>query len=61
MRDYPAATSIARLRPYVGQRTEQVNEAVARILRGKLALEGKRGQPYTLTDAGLARLNGTES
>ena len=58
MRDYPAATSVARLRPYVGQRTEIVSESVARILRANLALAGKRGQPYTLTDAGLARLNG---
>jgi hypothetical protein len=61
MRDYPAATSIARLRPYVAQRTEMVSDAVARILREKLAIEGKRGQPYTLTEAGLVRLNGTES
>jgi hypothetical protein len=59
MRDYPAATSIARLRPYVGQRTGLVSDAVARILRASLALEGKRGQPYTLTDAGRARLNET--
>jgi hypothetical protein len=60
MQDYPAATNITRLRPYVGQRTELVTAAVARILRAKLALDGKRGQPYTLTAAGLARLNGTD-
>lgn len=59
MRDYPTATSITRLRPYVGQRTEMVSGAVARILRAKLATEGKRGQPYTLTEAGVASLNGT--
>lgn len=61
MRDYPAATSIARLRPYVGLRTDAVSESVARILRAKLAREGKRGQPYKLTKAGHTRLKATES
>jgi hypothetical protein len=61
MRDYPAATSIARLRPYVGQRTGHVSDAVARLLRQHLALAGKRGEPFTLTDAGRAALNGTMS
>lgn len=57
MRDYPAATSIAKLRPYVNLRTDVVGDAVARILRAGLAVEGRRGQPYTLTDNGLALLN----
>jgi KaiC/GvpD/RAD55 family RecA-like ATPase len=61
MHDYPAATSIAKLRPYVGQRTELVADAVARILRSHLAVEGKRGQPYTITEAGFVRLNAAKS
>jgi hypothetical protein len=61
MRRYPSATSIARLRPYVGQRTELVSAAVGRILRANLAVEGKRGEPYTLTEAGVACLNGAGS
>ena len=56
MRDYPTATSITRLRPYVGLRTDAVSASVARILREKLATEGKRGQPYTLTEAGQMAL-----
>lgn len=55
MRDHPEATSIKRLRPYVGLGWDAVSDAVARLLRAKLALEGKRSQPYTLTEAGLAR------
>jgi RecA-family ATPase len=57
MRDYPTATSIARLRPYVGFGSKAVTDAVARILRANLVVEGRRGQPFTLTEAGLARLN----
>lgn len=60
IRDYPAATSIARLQPYVGQRTTVITEAIGRLLRGSFILEGKRGQPYTLTPAGLDRLKATE-
>jgi len=58
MRDYPAATNINRLRPYVGLRMEAVSEAVARILRAAWAQEGKRGHPFTLTAAGMSALNG---
>jgi hypothetical protein len=56
MQTYPAATSISRLRPYVGLRTEDVSAAVARILRAGWATEGTRGQPFTLTTAGAAWL-----
>ena len=55
MVDFPAATSIARLRPYVGLRTGVVTDAVGRILRAGWAVEGPRGQPYTVTAAGRAR------
>ena len=58
MRDYPAATSQARLRAYLGIRNETVSEAVARILQTGWAVEGKRGDGYTLTDTGRSRLNG---
>lgn len=61
MRDVPAATSISRLRPYVGLRTDAVNASVVRILHAHLAVEGKRGHPYTLTEAGLVLLNGHDS
>ncbi len=56
MRDYPAATSISSLRPYVSQQMEAVRGAVARILCTQLAVAGKRGQPFALTAAGLAAL-----
>lgn len=58
LHDYPAATSISRLRPYVGLRTEIVSASIARILRAGWAIEGRRGQPYTITTGGAARLNG---
>lgn len=61
IRDNPRATSITALRPYVGLRTELVKQSVDRILLANLALIGKRGQPYTLTEAGLAMLNGSAS
>jgi hypothetical protein len=61
MRDYPAATSISKLRPYVGLGSRQVQDAVARLLRGELAVEGKRGHPFVLTPAGLAQLTGGDS
>jgi GNAT superfamily N-acetyltransferase len=61
MRDYPAATSIQTLRPYVGQGYGPLSEAVARLLREHLALAGKRGAPFLLTDAGRAALNGTKA
>jgi hypothetical protein len=51
------ATSVQRLRPYVGLRMELVNEAVGRILRAGWATEGKRGRPFTITEAGLGYLN----
>ena len=57
MQDYPAATSMGRLRAYVGLRTGVVSDAVGRILRAGWAVEGKRGQPFTITEAGQARLN----
>jgi hypothetical protein len=60
MQAYPDATSISRLRPYVGLRTEDVSAAVARILRAGWATEGKRGQPYTVTAAGEARIRREE-
>ncbi|MCC7181168.1 MAG: AAA family ATPase [Acidobacteria bacterium] len=59
MRDYPAATSITRLRPYVGLRTGIVTDAVARLLRAGHVAEGRRGEPYTVTPSGLALLAGS--
>jgi RecA-family ATPase len=59
MRDYPAATSISRLRPYVGLRTEAVSASIARILRAGWAVEGRRGQPFAVTPDGLAHLKGS--
>ncbi len=60
MRDYPV-TSISRVRAYVSGRTEVVSAAVSRILLQKFAVEGKRGQPFMLTETGHTRLNGTKS
>jgi hypothetical protein len=56
MRDYPSATSISKIRPYVNRRTEDVSEAVSYILRAGWAVEGERGKPYTLTPDGLHQL-----
>lgn len=61
MRDYSDATSIARLRTYVGLRTGVVTDSVARILRAGWAVEGKRGQPYSVAEVGHVRLNGGPS
>jgi hypothetical protein len=58
MRDFPQATSIARLRRYVGLGTTTVSDAVARILCAGWATEGLRGQPFTITAAGHEQLNG---
>ena len=58
MRDYPAATSIANLRTYLGLRSGVVNESVARILQSEWALQGRRGETYQLTETGRTQLNG---
>lgn len=58
MRDVPAATSVGRLRPYVNLRTNDVAAAVSRLVAGRLAEPGRRGQPFIVTEAGLALLNG---
>jgi hypothetical protein len=60
IRDYPAATSISRLRPYTGLQTAAVGAAVSRLIRAGLALEGKRGLPFTVTPAGIATLTDGE-
>jgi hypothetical protein len=54
----PTATSVSRLRACVGLRTGIVSDAVARILSARLATEGRRGEPFAVTEAGLTRLNG---
>lgn len=61
IRDYPAATNIHRLRPYVGQGYGPLSDAVARLLRQHLAIAGKRGEPFIVTEAGLAALNGSHA
>ena len=58
IRDYPEATSISRLRARVALGMDAVSEAVARLLRTRRIVEGRRGQPYTLTAIGLDHLNG---
>jgi uncharacterized protein YjhX (UPF0386 family) len=56
MREHPDATSIGRLRPYVGLRMDAVSASVFRILRAGWAEEGRRGMPYRLTQTGLQQL-----
>ena len=56
MRDYPAATSQQKLRGYAGLNLGVVADSVSRILRAGWAVEGKRGQPYAITDAGKQAL-----
>ena len=57
MRDYSAATSISKLRSYVGLGMSTVSDTVARLLRAGWVLEGPRGKPYTVTETGRARLD----
>lgn len=54
MHAHPRATSIRALRSYVSLKLDVVADAVARLLRASLVLEGKRGHPYILTAAGLS-------
>ena len=61
MRDHAAATSVRRLRPYLGLRLGVVSDAVDRILCAGLATEGKRGQAYQITMAGHEQLNGGQA
>lgn len=56
MRDYPGATSQGNLRAHLGIKQNDVVDSVGRILRAGLAVEGKRGEPYKVTEAGLAHL-----
>jgi hypothetical protein len=56
MNKYPAATSQSKLRVYAELNQNDVATAVGRILRAGWAVEGKRGQPYTLTDLGNKQL-----
>jgi AAA domain len=57
IRDYPDATNSRRLRTYLNLRYDAVQDAVSRILRAQWATEGKRGQPYVLTEAGRCQIN----
>lgn len=52
VRDFPAATSLDRIRPYVKVSKAEVSAAVTRLLNAGLITPGKRGEPYTLTDWG---------
>ena len=61
MRDYPTATNGGLLRPYVALQMKAVSESVTRILRANWAAKGKRGQPYTITQAGQALLGGGQT
>lgn len=56
IRDYPAATNIAALRPFTGLRTATVNDSIARLLREYLITPKGRGQPHRLTPQGHAFL-----
>lgn len=58
MRDQTTVTNIHRLQPYVGLKYEAVSASVARVIRAGWAIDGGRGKPYTITDAGAAALNG---
>ncbi len=50
--EYPEATSINLLRPRVGWGKSTVADVVARALRERLIVEGKRGAPYQITTGG---------
>ena len=56
MKKYPAATSQSKLRVYAELNQNDVAAAVGRILRAGWAVEGKRSQPYALTDLGHKQL-----
>lgn len=56
MQDYPAATNQQKLRTYAGLNLGAVTDSVGRILRAGWAVQGKRGKPFTVTDAGIQTL-----
>jgi hypothetical protein len=58
---YPDATSVAKLRAYLGVRMGDANGAVAYILQSGFAKPGTRGKPYHLTEAGCAFLMAHEA
>lgn len=52
----PNATSLKTLRELVGMKQADVSDAAARILVAGWASSGKRGEPYTITEAGRNEL-----
>jgi AAA domain len=58
MQDHPAATSIRHVRAFVGGNHDTVASAVARVVCAGWAVEGKRGKPYVVTEAGVLVLKG---
>jgi hypothetical protein len=58
MHDYPAATSLRKLRGYAELNQGVVDESVGRILRRGWAQHGERGQPYVVLPAGKRLLEG---
>lgn len=56
MKEFPAATSQQKLRVYAQLNLNDVTGAVGRILRAGWAVQGKRGEPFTVTDAGIQTL-----
>jgi uncharacterized protein YjhX (UPF0386 family) len=56
MNDSPNATSQQRIRLYAGLKLDVVTASVGRILQKKWAIEGKRGEPFTITEAGREAL-----
>jgi len=52
IRDFPTATSLDRIRPYVKVSKTEVSGAVGRLLNASLITAGKRGEPYKLTEDG---------
>lgn len=59
MRDYPAATNQKSIRSYLKLGLDAVGDSIRRILRAGWVVEGKRGEPYQITPAGLEVLAGT--
>lgn len=58
VRDCPGATSREKVRAYVGVIKARVDESMGRLLRDGHILDGGRGKPYTVTEAGIRLLSG---
>jgi hypothetical protein len=63
MAEHPEATNRERVRSLVRGNKLAVSDAITGVLRAKWATEGRRGEPYTVTEEGrkVLQANRTEA